>query len=219
MNSASVFIVLLISVNAFADAPKNGVVTRRIPLDQIWAYKMPGTRDIQELGRGENRESGEALVNAISIAFVEYALETKNKGEPRSAFAVPGTGLAALREAHSVFVENAKPREKFLPDEEVTIVFFSEPAGGNRPQLREVLRRDDQIELHYRLEPFVESNLWAAIALVPVGKLPSGQYQVNLHQLPSEKKFIALGFEPLDKAWARRFLCKLFSFNVVEKER
>jgi hypothetical protein len=215
----AVLSAMIFAGGTFGEPPKVQTKSQAIPLDKVWAYEMPGTLDIQELGKGEKRKYGATLRDEISMAAVERLLEARKRPPTRSGFAVSGTGLAALREAHSVFVKNATPRERFSLDDEITLVFFSETAGGNRPHLRKIRQRDNLIELYYRLEPYTEGNLWGAIALIPVGKLAAGRYHVTLHQLPTEKKFVEWGFKPLDAAWAQRFICKPFQFSVDDKEK
>jgi hypothetical protein len=57
------------------------------------------------------------------------------------------------------------------------------------------------------------------LALIPLGKLPLGKYNVAMTQLPREQKPVEIkaGFKPLDKEWSRNFLSKPFNFTVAEK--
>ena len=86
-------VIVLLSMNAVGHSAE----TKEIPLDQIWAYEMPGTREIEELIKEGDME--------------------------------------------------AKPDEALSPDEEITIVFFSEPVGGNRGQIRHVERKGNKIKI------------------------------------------------------------------------
>lgn len=208
---------VLLSTNALADSPNVQPETQTIPLDQIWAYKMAGTRDIQELDKAQAEVSTMGLVALISEAWVLRADDLKGENLARPGFAVSGVGLSALRIAHSVFVDGKKPPDVFSPDEEISVVFFSEPVAGNRVQIREVNRQGDNVVIRYCLEPNVGGYRTLNFALIPLGKLRVGKYGVKMHQLPTEKKFVELGYEPLDKQWSRQFLCQPFLFRVTEK--
>jgi hypothetical protein len=206
-------IVVCLSLSGFACAGES----QNIPLDKIWAYKMPGTRGIQELDKARPKGSGRSLVALISESWVLRADDLKGKDLARPGFAVAGTGLSALQFAHTAFEKGTKPRELFSPNEEVTIVFFSELAGGNRVQIRQVDRRESRVVIRYCLEPNVGGYRALNLALIPLGKLPVGKYDVEMCQLPREKKYVELGFKPLGEEWSRQFLCTPFSFTVTEK--
>ncbi len=205
------FVVLLVSAAA-AETRNKDPQAVTIPLDQIWAYNMPGTREIKESAK----EADTMLLEPIFESWHTRADRLKYKDVARPGFAVPGSGVAALRAAHAVFVEGAMPRKNFSPDKEITIVFFSELAGG-RFQIRQIERKFDHIEIRYQLEPGIVQSGRINLALIPLGKLPIGEYHVEMRQLPREQKFIEWGIKPLDLEWSRRFLCKPFSFTVTKK--
>ena len=84
-----------------------------IPLEEIWAYRMPETRNVEKLG-------GKLVLDIRRE--VGFPSDDKNA---RPGFAVPGTGLeAALRSAHSVFTEKNEPCETFPQETSVSAVFF-----------------------------------------------------------------------------------------------
>ncbi|MEX2309520.1 MAG: hypothetical protein WD738_18105 [Pirellulales bacterium] len=209
---------LLLSTSAVAVVPNEQ--PRTIPLDKIWAYKMPGTRDLQGLDKDDPTKSGQRQVAAISESLILRAEDLKWENISRPGFAVPGTGLPALRAAHSILVEGKKPLDAFPPNEEITIVFFSELAPGNKVQIQEVTREGESVVIRYQLKPHVgRMQRSLNLALIPLGKLPGGKYTVGLEQTTRDQKFIKLGFKPVDKQWSRDFLCKPFSFNVTANRR
>jgi hypothetical protein len=209
---------MLMSVSTVATEPaKKAQKTVTIPLEKVWAYNMPGTRDIQDLAR-DGGKNDRRLVASISESLVLRVEELRKIPPPRSCFAVTGTGLPALRAAHGVLADGVKPQNEFSPEEEITVVFFAEPAGGNRVHLRGIERRGEEIKIRHRLEPYTELHLSFNLALIPFGKLPPGKYNVAMRQLSAEQKFIDMGLDPLNKEWSRRFLCKPFSFTVVDHE-
>jgi hypothetical protein len=62
----------------------------------------------------------------------------------------------------------------------------------------------------------MERILSVNFALIPVGNLPVGKYEVELTQIPTKQQFVALGYKRIDENWSRQFLCKRFSFRVAE---
>ena len=44
--------------------------TKEISLKEIWAYEIPGTRDIQKLEAEHKRRGGKALLDPISTSLV-----------------------------------------------------------------------------------------------------------------------------------------------------
>jgi hypothetical protein len=180
-----------------------------IPLEEIWAYKMPGTREIEDVAKlADIRHLGSVVESSF-----RRAAQLKFKEVARSGFAVPGSGITAMRAALAVFDEG-KPQNVFTPDDEITIVFFSEPSGGNHVRIEIVERVANRIEIQYWLEPYFESSLTETFALIPIDKLGLGKYHVEMRQLPRDQKFIACGYDEIDEDWGQKVLCKPFSFAV-----
>jgi hypothetical protein len=201
-----------------------------IPLKDIWAHRMPGTRDIRELEpeldpkrwetlpyekRLELRQN--ALWEPIETSLIESSIRPRADQSARTGFAVAGTGIEALRKAHAVLVQGEKPRTSLSTNEDLLLIFFSFPSDGYRVHLHQVNRRDDEIELQYQLEPYAERVLSISFALIPIGILPVGEYNVEMTQIPTKQEFVALGYKRIDENWTRQFLCKRFSFRVVEE--
>ena len=105
----------------------------------------------------------------------------------------------------------------FSAKDDVTIVFFSEPTSGNHLRIKQVTRKDNQVEIQYQLEPFFESHLSEDFALIPLGELPVAKYHIDMKQLPLDPKFSKLGRKPIDEESTNNALCKSFSFSVPEK--
>jgi hypothetical protein len=189
-----------------------------IPLDKIWAYEMPGTRNILDLDGASKERPGDGLLRSINESDFRRAAQMKFKGAARPGFAVSGSERAALRAAHAVFVDGAKLRTAFSPDEEITIVFFSVPMSRYRVRIQEVRRKLNEIEIQYQLEPSIDGRNFENFSLIPLGKMPAGKYHVEMVQVPRELKPVEskLGLKALDKDWSRNFLCKPFSFTVAE---
>jgi hypothetical protein len=80
------------------------------------------------------------------------------------------------------------------------------------------VRECTKVEIQYSIEPEIEGYRFN-LALIPLGKLPVGEYQVEMRQLPLEltSNEVKMGFKSLDEEWSRNFLCKSFNFTIAEK--
>jgi hypothetical protein len=180
-----------------------------IPLDQIWAYKMPGTKDIQRLD--PNPRS--VFVGEIRQALKPTA-KRKNAGK---AFAIAGTDLAALRAFHAVLVKGGSVKETFSPNSPIHVAFYSYQ-DGLYIHLSRVERQGGTVNIFWRPVPHETKEATEHFALIPLGKLPSGRYQVNIIQLPLSNESIDAGFHPVGNKVAEQTVCKSFSFNVTDQE-
>src|SRR5688572_14501972 len=93
----AVGVVILISMT-MAEGQNAQPKARLIPLKEIWANRMPDTRDIRELDP----------VNPL-VLEIEKAIGFPPQDEAQRGFAVEGEGLEALRAAHAIFVDKTKP--------------------------------------------------------------------------------------------------------------
>ena len=184
----------------------------KIPLNTIWAANMPGTRDVYELEKGTGSRSHPApLSDAIAgaLKFIRQG-QTTAKG-----FAVVGTGKEALRNAHTVLAKKQQPRQSFSTKANISLVFFSH-SFGQYVHLDSVERREKTAKIAYRFGPHETKQLTAHYALIPLGKLPVGNYRVEIVRLPLEQKYVDQGFKPVDSQWNNRVVCQPFSFEIVE---
>jgi hypothetical protein len=227
--------------NPTAKEPDEGQAkdTIEIPLDQIWAYNMPGTRDIRDLEpeqRPEHLQSlsidkQRALLQKrlwipIAVSLTEVSPSWPREGQTaRPGFAVAGTGRDALEETYDVLVKGEKPHESFDPGSEITLVFFSYQMGSF-VHLHNINRRGNDVELRYRIVSHTDRYLSAQLALIAMGELPLGKYSVTVVQLPTGRELFDGGFSPLEDGralepsevnWGQRFVSTGFLFEVVEE--
>jgi hypothetical protein len=216
--------VLLLSVTASAEPPKDTVT---IPLDQVWAYDMPMTRDIRELepnfsGKriatlsAEERDHrfSQSLVNQVT-GVLDYLSPRKNK-LAGPAFAVTGTGLSALRQAHAVLVDNTTSQHLFGSADDISIVFFSH-SFGSYVRFEQIQQHGNTFDIQYRFESHLTRDMSRHFALIPIGKLPIGTYRVKLVQLPIVGEGVA-GEDTLVSAdKVRHIICQSFYFSVVDE--
>jgi hypothetical protein len=142
-----------------------------IPLDQIWAWDMPGTINIQTLEKGTPSEDW--LMTKIRD-------EQHSKGwmaKAGSAFAVEGTGLKALENAYDIIL--GKQSRPTSLSGEVSVIFFS-LAAGNYVHLTNVERDQNTINVRYKFVRHEEKHLTRHFAIIPLGKLPKGKYKVDI---------------------------------------
>jgi hypothetical protein len=93
-------LVIGLSATDVARAEDNqNEVEQFIPLEEIWAYKMPGTRAIAEVAiPADIRHLG-----SVVESWFRRAERLKFKDVARRGFAVSGRGIAAMRAALAVF--------------------------------------------------------------------------------------------------------------------
>ncbi len=146
-----------------------------IPLKSVWAFRMPGTSPMSDVVRGDGSIPQEAmLLNEIRRRLLfDPSLD---KAEPM--FAVVGTGMEALREAHRVIVSEEAPRDSFSPTDTLTLVFFSYDFGSFVGVHRVQVNGND-IDVHFDFTLHDSAMTTQHIALIPLGKLKPGQYQVS----------------------------------------
>jgi hypothetical protein len=97
---------------------------------------------------------------------------------------VDGTGPIALRNAHAILVGGEQPHQALPANRVITLVFFSYMSGVDVP-VQAVDLHDHLIDIRYRFVTYIERNLSMQLALIPLGKLSAGQYEVKVTQLPA----------------------------------
>lgn len=193
-----------------------------IPLKEIWALDMPGTRHIYKLEpeifeqfRKLPSEEHKPLADkSLIFKFGETLDYLKADQEATQGFAVSGSGREALTNALQSRLKDGSPSSKFPANREITLIFFSHQLG-RFVQLHEVKRHGDRIEVRYRLQPHSEPYLTGHFALIPLGKLPTGEYRVEIVRSPMEKKYLDRGSKESDPIRVAPSVCKPFTFEVI----
>ena len=185
--------------------------TREIPLEQIWALDMPGTRNIREIDSERPQDSQiEPIRKSLSSP------EAKEKGR-RRGFVVLGMGAVALRGAYDVFTAGMDVQDEFVEGEDISIVFFSREFA-RYVHLCKVERQEDIIELRYRYAPHDEAEVTEHFALIPLMRLSPGKYRVTMVKSPMAKEFVDLGSRPASDLHTKGVVCEAFSFVVKARE-
>lgn len=196
---------------------------RVIPLKDIWAYRMPGTRNMDAsfvlVGGDEKKREYVApegrLLNEIGRVLVSGP---QKPALARPGFPVRGQGMDALREAHAV-LNGRKPTNSLKPGVEVSLVFFTYWSAQDIHLVR-VEQRTNIVQITYRRPPPVLMGNVAQfpegetehIALIPIGKLPKGAYQVYVKEDIDSK-----GINPLNLGRVNPLtICRSFGFDIIE---
>ncbi len=206
---AIVLVISAVSV-AFALAEEAPVV---IPLKEIWAEDMPGTRNVRELEKVPPKLSNEELFRHSLVEQVKLPLR---KGLPKAAgngFAVAGTGLEALRGARDVLTNNKHRPGKLPRDDELSLIFYSYSVG-TYVHLVSVDREKHVFTIKWRFVSHATLEATAHFALIPAGRLEPGTYNVNVVQLPLRTGDRAARSRAIEKSLVERIVCQPFSFEI-----
>jgi hypothetical protein len=219
----AIALAILASHSATAAAEK----AIEIPLKDVWAYQMPGTRDVRELeaerfGDAVKKLSSEDQLALSSESLISQILHQlgsppKNKPKARPAFAVAGTGRQSLQAACQVLAHGAKPPKSFSPNDDITVVFFSCEHGAY-VHLHDIRIVGSTVEISYQFVPHRTKELTRHFAIIPLGRMPSGMGTVNILRMPFDKKFASWGIKPITEEEEDRLISRPFEF-VVERDR
>ena len=200
---AAVLIALLSTANVIGQ-------TVTIPLDKIWAYDMPGTRKVQELDSVKQPTGGTShpIVKGIIRSLSSRRREEKAAVGP--AFVVLGSGKDALQNAHDVLANAAKTKAVFPPKSDLTLVFYTK-LGGPYVHIRSVEHSGQVITVKYRFVAHNTREDTIHFALIPLGQLREGKYDIKVDQLRS----VDTRGKPAEAiADPERFVCQDSSFSV-----
>jgi hypothetical protein len=146
--------------------------TVEIPLTEIWAWNMPGTKNVREL---EKTPTDYPLVFGIARKLKL----TSNRDEAGPAFVVEGSGLQALKNAYAVIVDK-QPRLTSLPEgTEGSIIFFA-LQGSPYVHLTKIEKRQNRFKIKFEFMGSLRKDSPNHFAIIPVGKLPEGHFSVEI---------------------------------------
>lgn len=152
-----------------------------IPLDQIWAWEIPGTKNVGVL---DAVKIGGVTEHPI-LHDVFSGLGLLPKGEKAApVFVVEGVGKAALLNANAVFKKDRLRTEILPANTELSLIFYSHGVAA-QVQLVSVEKSASQVTVQYRfLSDGLQKNR-IYFALIPIGKFAPGTVQVNIEQQDS----------------------------------
>ncbi|WP_442483382.1 hypothetical protein [Aeoliella sp. SH292] len=190
-----IFLAAILAASTLAaETPQAPTVdSSGIPLKDVWALDMPGTRDVRELEKDLWKQSFSQsfLEESLSIK-VQRILTKRLKPDEQAppAFLVERTGLSALRqvveqlELYEKDPRGKRPAVAEVPaHKELSLVFFSY-ARGRYVELDRVLKSENRIRIDYHYVAHQSTDVTSHFAIIPVGKLEAGTGKVLIERLP-----------------------------------
>lgn len=188
-----------------------------IPLSEIWAYSMKGTRDISRLepkyftkkfASQTGSEIGKQIKQSL-VRKIRKELSQRPKNGPNPGFAVEGSGVDALRQAYEVLSGSRPIQNEFLAGGDICLFFFSYQAGSN-VLIKSVDRKERTFHIRFEHVPHMSLEMTEHFALIPAGILSPGEYQVSVEWYGAQG-------EQVDSD--DRFVCRSYSFIVSEQPK
>lgn len=212
MNHASCFLRFSIAVsflNAANAVAKESQDIIAIPLSDVFAWKMPGTKDVGTLDAV--KKSGVTELPVINDIL--NALRRPANGEKAGpAFVVKGTGRTALENSRDVFNKAFRKTGEMPAETDLTLVFYSH-SYGQFVHLVSAERTDRLVKVKYRFVAHATANNTRHFALIPIGKFIPGTVKVQIEQQSSISK---TGEERPSISDTERLISHPFSFEVVK---
>lgn len=199
---ATGFVILLASAACRGAESESKAIT--IPLDQIWAYNMPGTHDVRELN-----PTDKDLVELIQQSLGRK----KSEDYAIPGFVVQGEERDALQKVFGVLV-SGKPIDKTLQANKKTwIVFFSRDSS-HYVHLNEARQEANHIVVSYRFVPHDSRELTRHFALIPLGNLCTGRYSFSVVNSPLDGRYVNAAYRPIPESDIAKIVCGPFDFVV-----
>jgi hypothetical protein len=233
---SGVFVSWMIVIRAVADEPCNSKksVDQIIPFNQIVFATSREFHDLEpelfeyrdtpekiaKYSTPDGLKEFERIIQRAKKESIGLAIERASREMDRvgPGFAVEGQGRPALKGIYDVVVNGKEPQQHFPTGKELSIVFYSRPMQPG-VRLENVSRTGEHFEIRYLLISHGNLSIAPCLALIPVGKLPSGKYRVDMKRcLENEAKFSERGFPPVEVGWEKDYVCQPFSFVVKERK-
>jgi len=217
-------LMLFLAANSGCAREEPGV---EIPLNTIWGWEIPGTRDIKTLEPDHfgpavrelpGQEQNELLYSSLTYLISEALYHQVEKKRPIGpGFAVQGTGRHALEAVKVMLEQEQLLIQTFSHGTEVSLFFFTRDSG-HYVHLKDVRQLEQAVVISYRFVPHSDigvttKQLTKHFALIPLGKLAVGKYSVQILRSPMEKRYQKHG-RPTSQELVEKLICKSFSFSV-----
>lgn len=162
----------------------SGVGAKLIPLDKIWGFDIPGTKDIRDLEpKSDPTLSAEEYFRRSNVFKIHKNLNQRTKDGERAgqAFVVRGVGKTALENAETAFEKGRRDSTVLPPDVDVSLVFYSQMCG-RYVRIKSVETTGNVVRLKYQFVGHATTEATTHFALIPLGKLTAGKYQVEIEE-------------------------------------
>jgi hypothetical protein len=226
---------LAILFAALASSAMAAETTSQIPMDQIWSNSAPGARPlralepdifvkrdtpekIQKFSTPEARAAIRDRAKHSLVLQIERAmgkLPTSEDQKAKKGFAVSGLGKDALASVVSVIAKGRPPVNKFTSRENISVVFFSHPFQP-AVELAQVERKKNSIVIKFKMIPNPHMTISWGLSLIPMGKLPTGEYRVHMVRIPEAKKLNQETLYSVESKWEEVVVSRPFTFIVTD---
>jgi len=189
-----------------------------IPLKSIWAANMPSLRNIRELEprtEGDHRQFGPLMDTIYRTMRGSRSGDAWGRPDAGPGFPVPSEGISALNAVYDIIV-GLHDRPTTVRAGEVSIVFFARKSG-QYCHLEKVAREGNMITLTYRFHAHRTGDVSNHFALIPLGALEPGKYEVRHVQLPMAHPPTEEGVvytPPIEGERLKRTVSEPYSFEV-----
>lgn len=186
-------------------SPTNSVVQR--PLSRVRSY---GT-----VNRG--LRSNKPAEHAAILEKIHQTLSRipdKDSVAP-PAFVVAGEVAEALAAMQGVIVDGKPPQHSFPTDEQLSLVFFTY-LSPQFVRLKSIEQTANRFTIEYRFINREESMRTQYFALVPIGKLPPGSYELRIAQAPPDEREVAFELHPPADDVVKATICQSGKFEVTQ---
>ncbi len=184
----------------------------------LWASASPATKEGAvggAVGMGLLGVSDLPDKSAIEpVGLARYLLRLPS--EPSPGFAVSGDLRHALDLSWIGIRKHQSPYGDFsgIPAGGTVYAVFFSYASAYQVELLSVSRRDSKVSIGYRFVPTFAPKVHYSLALIPLGALPPGVYEVDVEQEAMEQKYLDAGFRPVSSEDAARLVSGSFEFIV-----
>jgi hypothetical protein len=223
VNGLLLLAALGLSWPVLADEPQD------VPLAGSWGWNMKAP--------GMQKLPNDQLLKESMQALFPPMIDNQPVYDRGQGFAVVGTGREALQHAHDIWAKEQPMKDVLPADTELSIVL---QASNDNVELASVTRdyyphlgheAGQYFEVKYQW-PYVRSTMeqikqgpteirrydWAGVALIPIGKLPVGRYEVRIIRVPFTPKPDET-LIPIPPEWESTLICNSFVFKVKESEQ
>lgn len=192
---------------------------QEIPLNQIYALRMPDTKNVEDLepdhyGKSQQKLSEEDQLwhwtESLTYQITEIINDRPQDKPVGLGIVVVGTGKEALENIKKALTTSPP---KTLPTNEDLTLFFYARELGSHVNVKSVQRSENDITIKFEFVSHGLRTVTNHFALIALGKLVPGQYRVNI--VPSiRNRSGVVDDAPRAESLAKKFVCRPFSFSV-----
>jgi hypothetical protein len=204
-------VLLIAALTSIVRAEDTTEKTQVIPLDRIWALNMPGTKAVGEL---DSVQEPSGVVRHPSIREISRMLSSRTASNEKAGttFIVAGSDARALQNAQAVFTDTRERATDFPSKKDLSLVFYSR-LSGRYIHLVSVEVVCHVFTINYRFVSHNTRDSTVHFAIIPIGQLPMGEYEVKIEQLPPVDEKGMLTSPVVD---SERIVSQDFSFRIKE---